>query len=101
KVDDDQQVDQCDCREQSEDQLEIGVVHQGGLTMDFEFRTVRLLVFHAFGDRLHIRQYAAEVSSFCGDINVKERHDVTMRDDARCAFRREIGQIAEELDIIF
>ena len=40
--------------------------------MDFDLRAAGLLVLHALGDLLDVRQHAAEVAPFGGDIDIEQ-----------------------------
>jgi hypothetical protein len=55
--------------------------------MNFDRGAVGLLVLHAVGHLLDVRQHAAEVTTFGGDIDIEQRHDVSVRDHARRTLR--------------
>ena len=91
------QIDEHNRRDESEDQLRIGIVHESRLAPDFNGSAAGLFPLQVCGNFLHIRKNPPEVAPFSGDIDVEQRHDIPVGRDARRADRCNLGQIAEEL----
>ena len=87
EVNNHQEIDQDNCGQKAEEHFSQGLVHDFGLAFDFNHRTRGHLPFHLVRDLLDICQDFAERPSFCGHIDVDQRHNIPVRDRSRRADR--------------